>query len=116
MQQSGTGHEILSYPHAHTHTHLSWSATAADFGSKASKACSTKLSTTSAVTSAYPSVKADAAPFFCADLTYCHVLLTEGFSLKASAKITLVKQVEYNGQNIEAAWPLGAAINDLSSP
>lgn len=24
-------------------------------------------------------------------------------------------QVEYNGQSIEAAWPLGAAINDLSA-
>ncbi len=39
----------------------------------------------------------------------------QGFRLDASAKVTLVKQVEYNGQNIEAAWPLGAAINDLSA-
>ena len=93
---------------------LSWSTTAADFGSKASKACSAELSTTSAVTGAFPGVKADAAPFFCADLAYCHVLLTQGFGLKATANLTLVKQVEYNGQSIEAAWPLGAAINDLS--
>jgi hypothetical protein len=27
----------------------------------------------------------------------------------------LLVQVKYNGQTIEAAWPLGAAINELSS-
>lgn len=39
----------------------------------------------------------------------------QGFKLDEKMKLTLVKQVEYNGQRIEAAWPLGAAINDLSS-
>ncbi len=63
---------------------------------------------------AFPSVKADAAPFLCLDLTYCHALLEQGFRLDPAAKVTLIKQVEYDGQNIEAAWPLGAAINDLS--
>lgn len=71
-----------------------------------------------ALASAYPKVAAgspDGAKFLCLDLTYCHVMLTEGFRLGAKDPITLVKQIEYDGQHIEAAWPLGAAVNDLSS-
>jgi hypothetical protein len=33
----------------------------------------------------------------------------------AAAAAAVVVQVMYNGEPIEAAWPLGAAINDLSS-
>ena len=36
-------------------------------------------------------VKPDAAPFFCLDLTLCHQLLTAGFKLAPSQKITLVR-------------------------
>ena len=39
----------------------------------------------------------------------------QGFDLAENDGITLVKQVKYRGQVIEAAWPLGAAIDDLSS-
>lgn len=52
-------------------------------------------------------------PFFCLDLSYAHTLLTRGFKIPEDAQITLVKRVEYNGDLIEAAWPLGAAINVL---
>ncbi len=55
------------------------------------------------------------APYFCLDLSFCYTMLTKGFRLEEGAQVTLVKQVKYNGQAIEAAWPLGAAINDLSS-
>lgn len=52
-------------------------------------------------------------PFFCLDLSYAHTLLTRGFKIPEDAQITLVKRVEYNGDLVEAAWPLGAAINAL---
>lgn len=54
------------------------------------------------------------APFLCLDLSFCHTVLTQGFDLPEASPLTLVKQVKYNGQAIEAAWPLGAAIDSLS--
>ncbi|GBF92834.1 apyrase-like [Raphidocelis subcapitata] len=54
------------------------------------------------------------APYFCLDLSFCHTVLTQGFDLPEDTELTLVKQVKYNGQAIEAAWPLGAAIDGLS--
>jgi len=53
------------------------------------------------------------AQLFCLDVSYCHALLTAGFGLAEEAEVTLVKQVEYKGAAIEAAWPLGAAVNAL---
>jgi hypothetical protein len=38
-----------------------------------------------------------------------------GYKIHDEDVVTLVKQVEYNGQLTEAAWPLGAAINALSN-
>ena len=55
------------------------------------------------------------AQLFCLDLTYCHALLTSGFGLEDETPIRLVKQVRYKGKPVEAAWPLGAAINSLGS-
>lgn len=52
-------------------------------------------------------------PFFCLDLSYAHTLLTHGFKIPESTTITLVKRVQYKKEQIEAAWPLGAAINLL---
>lgn len=54
------------------------------------------------------------AHFLCLDLAFQHTLLTAGFHIPASTPITLVKRVKYQGQEVEAAWPLGAAINLLS--
>lgn len=81
-----------------------------EFGSLAAKACSSKLDDLGA---AFPSVKEDIRPFFCLDLAYAHILLTKGFKIPEEASIRLVKRVQYNGDLIEAAWPLGAAINAL---
>lgn len=61
----------------------------------------------------YPDVQEEHRPYFCLDLTYAHVLLTSGFKIPNVQELTLVKRVEYQGEIIEAAWPLGAAINML---
>jgi apyrase len=88
-----------------------WPTSPKAFGDKVTAACS--ISSVDIVPSQFPNVKPDAAPFFCLDLTYCHSLLVEGFKLPESSKITLVKQVIYDGKPIEAAWPLGAALNGM---
>ena len=54
------------------------------------------------------------APYLCLDLSFLHTLLTEGFKIQEGREVTLVKRVKYQSQEIEAAWPLGAAINLLS--
>ena len=48
------------------------------------------------------------------DLSFCHQLLNEGFKVPDNAEITVVKRIKYKGNEVEAAWPLGAAINLLS--
>ena len=48
------------------------------------------------------------------DLSYCYKLLTEGFKVPEKAQITIVKRIKYKMEEVEAAWPLGAAINLLS--
>lgn len=61
----------------------------------------------------YPKVPDTQRPFFCLDLTYAHTLLTQGFKIPEGMEVTIVKQVQYKGEYVEAAWPLGAAINLL---
>jgi apyrase len=59
---------------------------------------------------------AGTAPYFCLDLSFCHTMLTQGFDLGEGEAFTLVRLVKYRGQLIEASWPLGAALDDLSAP
>lgn len=66
-----------------------------------------------AVASHFPRVSDQQRAFFCLDLTYAHTLLTKGFKIPEDRDITLVKKVKYKGEPVEAAWPLGAAINML---
>ena len=54
------------------------------------------------------------APFLCLDLSFCYTLLSEGFDLPDDYDFTLVKKIKYKAEEVEAAWPLGAAINLLS--
>lgn len=84
-----------------------------DFAHRAAAACGRDVAE---LTKSFAGLQAAQAPYFCLDLSFCHTVLTQGFDLPESAGITLVKQVRYNGgEPIEAAWPLGAAINELSA-
>ena len=67
------------------------------------------------MTTKFPEMAAETAPYLCLDLTLQFALLTRGMKIPEQQPITLVKQVEYRGDLFEAAWPLGAAINTLGS-
>lgn len=90
----------------------SWKTSPGDFAKRAAAVCGKDVAELS---KSFSGLQAAHAPYFCLDLSFCHTVLTQGFDLSETAPITLVKQVLYNGEPIEAAWPLGAAINDLSS-
>ncbi|CAI5475028.1 unnamed protein product [Closterium sp. Yama58-4] len=85
---------------------------AKDFAAAAEAACATPLEE---VTKKFPAVDGKDAPYMCLDVVYQHKLLTHGFKIDDGAELTLVKQVTYKGKDVEAAWPLGAAIDAISS-
>ena len=60
-------------------------------------------------------VEAEQRPYLCMDLSFCYTLLSQGFKVPEDAEITVVKRIKYKANEVEAAWPLGAAINLLSS-
>ncbi|KAK6151894.1 hypothetical protein DH2020_014529 [Rehmannia glutinosa] len=84
----------------------------ADFENAAKRACETSLEDGR---SAYPHVGPDNLPYLCMDLVYQYTLLVDGFGLDPRQEITLVKKVKYENSLVEAAWPLGSAIELLSS-
>lgn len=84
----------------------------ADYESAANRACATGLE---GAKSEFPHVEADNLPFLCMDLVYQYTLLVDGFGLEPQQEITLVKKVEYKNSFVEAAWPLGSAIEVASS-
>jgi len=86
-------------------------ANASMYKQMAEKVCGMRVE---AITSAYPGVDAANAPYLCMDLSYCYAVLVEGFRVPQHSKLTLVKQIPYKGEHLEAQWPLGAAINSLS--
>lgn len=90
---------------------VSGRTTPAAFGKAAAKACGGGGLADSLV--GFVDVSDSDAPYLCMDLTFCFTLLTHGFGMGPSATLTLVKQVSYKGNLIEAAWPLGAAINSI---
>ncbi|KAK4282151.1 hypothetical protein QN277_013561 [Acacia crassicarpa] len=83
-----------------------------DFEEAAKRACETKLEDAK---STYHSVGEGNLPFICMDLVYQYTLLVDGFGLDPWQEITLVKKVKYQDSLVEAAWPLGSAIEAVSS-
>ncbi|GER27943.1 apyrase-like protein, partial [Striga asiatica] len=83
----------------------------ADFEDAAKRACETSLDGAKSI---YHKVEPDNLPYLCMDLVYQFTLLVDGFGLDPWQEITLVKQVKYQNSLVEAAWPLGSAIEAVS--
>jgi apyrase len=83
------------------------------YGELARRACGLDLP---ALRREFPHLPDDQHPFLCLDLTYAHGLLTRGFRAPDAAEVTVVKAVRHRGREVEAAWPLGAAIDALGRP
>ncbi|XAR68680.1 Apyrase [Bertholletia excelsa] len=83
-----------------------------DFEEAAKRACQTNLEDAKAT---YPHVEEGNLPYLCMDLVYQFTLLVDGFGLDPWQEITLVKKIKYQNSLVEAAWPLGSAIEVVSS-
>ncbi|RHN59595.1 putative hydrolase [Medicago truncatula] len=84
-----------------------------DFESEAKKACALNFEDAK---SSYPFLaKKNIASYVCMDLIYQYVLLVDGFGLDPLQEITAGKQIEYQDSLVEAAWPLGNAVEAISS-
>ncbi|ONM26248.1 Apyrase 1 [Zea mays] len=83
-----------------------------DFRQAAERACSLSVKNAEAT---FPGVQKDSIPYICMDLVYQYTLLVEGFGVDPDHEMTLVKKVPYSDAYVEAAWPLGSAIEVASS-
>ncbi|KAG6481264.1 hypothetical protein ZIOFF_057860 [Zingiber officinale] len=83
-----------------------------DFEDAAKRACKLNFNVAKAT---YPRVHYENLPYLCMDLVYQFTLLVDGFALDPHQKITLVKKVKYGDAFVEAAWPLGSAIEVASA-
>ncbi|KAF8730773.1 hypothetical protein HU200_016636 [Digitaria exilis] len=63
---------------------------------------------------AYPNIGDMNVPYLCMDLIYTYTILVDGFGLQPMKKITFVSKVKHGEYYIEAAWPLGTAIEALT--
>ncbi|ERN05402.1 probable apyrase 1 [Amborella trichopoda] len=84
----------------------------ADFEDAAKRACQSSLDEAKKT---FSRAEEGNLPYLCMDLVYQYALLIDGFALDPWQEITLVKQVEYKGFPVEAAWPLGSAIEVASA-
>ncbi|BAT84900.1 hypothetical protein LR48_Vigan03g189400 [Vigna angularis] len=83
-----------------------------DLKTEAKRACETTFEDAKYT---YPLLSADKLPYVCLDLTYQYALFTDGFGLDPLQEITMANQIEYQEALVEAAWPLGTAIEAISS-
>ncbi|XP_057811985.1 apyrase-like [Salvia miltiorrhiza] len=77
----------------------------------ARKACSASVDNISSI---FPLIEETDVPYLCMDLVYEYILLVEGFGIKPTKEITVLKNVAYKDSWIGAAWPLGCAVDLLS--
>uniref|UniRef100_A0A0A9GZC7 Apyrase n=1 Tax=Arundo donax TaxID=35708 RepID=A0A0A9GZC7_ARUDO len=83
-----------------------------DFEEAARRVCKLNVKDAQAT---YPDVAEENIPYLCIDLVYQYTLLVDGFGVDPYQDITLVKKVPYSNSFVEAAWPLGCAIEVASS-
>ncbi|KAL7120031.1 hypothetical protein ACP275_02G098400 [Erythranthe tilingii] len=87
-----------------------------DYKNAAKRACS---ATVDNIKSIFPLIDERDVPFLCLDLIYEYTMLVNGFGVNRLKEITVVKQLEYKKDSslplLEAAWPLGCAVELVSS-
>ncbi|KAF4658236.1 Ectonucleoside triphosphate diphosphohydrolase [Perkinsus chesapeaki] len=54
-------------------------------------------------------------PWACMDMSYIVSLLSDGFGLKDDQAVVVANKLQYGDFQLEAAWPLGAAVDRLHS-
>ncbi|AES80808.2 putative apyrase [Medicago truncatula] len=83
-----------------------------DLKTGAEQVCKTKYKDAKAT---YPLIYEDSLPYACLDLIYQYTLFVDGFGLDPLQEITVANQIEYQDALVDAAWPLGNAIEAISS-
>nr|XP_009788037.1 PREDICTED: apyrase-like [Nicotiana sylvestris] len=75
-------------------------------------ACKTKAAD---IKSIFPNTQDRNIPYLCIDLVYDYTLLVDGFGLNPYKDIIVMRDVKYKNYLVRAAWPLGCAIDLVSS-
>ncbi|KAI9120640.1 hypothetical protein K1719_007673 [Acacia pycnantha] len=83
-----------------------------DFKIAAQLACKTTLEEAN---STFPLYLKNELQYVCLDLVYQYTLLVHGFGLDPWQEVTVVNELKYKDYLIEAAWPLGTAIEAVSA-